>query len=169
MAMASDINDTPPILREADDNARDWPAAPMRRDTGDEHAGASWTRPQQQPARVEILKSVERPGLTATFGTPEPPSGLSGVIRRFAFEFSESNGLHWISLMLADRIDMVEGVAADLGRGHVPNLFEEMGLTADPKYNRKGLAIKTGLAAAAVIGLCLCLRRRKGSIPNAQR
>ena len=154
--MVTHSDNTPPISKET----ADWPAAPMRQDTGDEHKGMSWTRPPLQPARVEILHSNERPHLTATFGCAEPPSRLSGMVRRFAFGFSESNGVHWVSLILADRINMVEAVISDLGRGHVPNLFEEMGLRADLKYNRTGLAIKAGIAVAAVAGLCFIMRRR---------
>jgi hypothetical protein len=66
-----------------------------------------------------------------------PPRGLSGVIRRFAFRFSESSYGHWLPLMLADRVGMVEGVCEDLTRGHVPNIFRELGWKAEWQYNRK--------------------------------
>ncbi len=52
----------------------------------------TWERPPQQKRRVEILASIEHNKLPAVFGTSTPPSGLSGMIRRQAFKYSESNG-----------------------------------------------------------------------------
>jgi len=161
--MADNAVDTEPN-HEAEVNAKDWPAWPMRKDSGDEHKGMAWPRPPQQPETVEILHSNERPNLTAVFGTPNPPTGLSGLVRRFAFGYSENKQMHWIALILADRINMVEGVAADLMKGHVPNIFAEMGLGSDLKYNKKGLALKTGavvLTGVAVYALLNRPRRRK--------
>src|SRR6185312_11388901 len=126
---------------EAEANAKDWPAFPMRKESGDEHKGMSWERPGQQDATVEILHSNERPNLPAVFGTALPPSGLSGVLRRWAFRFSESNGAHWIILILADRINVVEGLIDDLGKGHVPNVLDEMGMKSDVRYNPQGFVL----------------------------
>ncbi|MEO5659369.1 MAG: hypothetical protein ABIQ90_06175, partial [Polaromonas sp.] len=92
--------------------------------------------PVQQAQTVEILQSIERPSITPIFGTPQPPSGLSGMLRRAAFGYSESDLRHWMILLFADRVNMVEGLGADLMRGHVPNLFAEMGGKAEFKYNR---------------------------------
>jgi len=66
-----------------------------------------------QPVRVEILYSVERPGITPVFGTATPPSGLSGVIRRRAFRHSENDLRHWLMLLFADRVNVVEGLLDD--------------------------------------------------------
>src|SRR5690606_24207504 len=107
--------------------------------------------------KQEILHSNERPGLSATFGTSSSPSGLSGSIRRFAFKFSESEYGHWLSLLLADRVNAVEGIVDDLQRGHVPNIFAERGWGAEWKYNRLGLAKKLLVGAVvtyALVKLC---------------
>jgi hypothetical protein len=69
--------------------------------------------PEQQPVRVEILHSTERPGLTPVFGTAVPPSGLSGVMRRRAFRHSENDLRHWLMLLAADRVNVVEGLLED--------------------------------------------------------
>jgi len=138
---------------EAEVNHEDWPAYPMRQESGLEHKGMTWDRPPQQDATVEILHSNERPNLSAVFGTPQPPSGLSGMVRRYAFSFSENKTPHWVLLMLADRINMIEGVIQDVGRGRIPNVPGEMGLKADLKYNRKGLAMKAGITLAVAGGI----------------
>jgi hypothetical protein len=135
------------------------PTYPMRQRNPAEHAGLSWERPPQQPATVEVLHSNERPNLSAVFGTAEPPSGLSGMIRRLAFRYSESSYGHWVPLILADRVNMVEGLVEDLRRGHVPNLFAEQGWRADWQHNRKNLAMKL-LAGAALAYVAGSLMRR---------
>lgn len=68
------------------------------------------TAPSRQPVEVEILHSIERPGVTPVFGSPLPPHGLSGWIRRRAFRHSENNLRHWMMLLAADRVDVVESL-----------------------------------------------------------
>lgn len=146
------------IEHEAEMNTKDWPAFPMRQESGDEHKGMSWQRPPQQKATVEVLHSNERPNLTAVFGTTVPPKGMSGALRRLAFKYSESEQAHWIILMAADRIQMVEAIGEDLRSGHVPNLFAEMGLKAELKHNPAHFAARVGVMAAAGVGLYLMLK-----------
>lgn len=99
----------------ADLDRRNRPAVPMER-TPPRLEGVHWDEPEQQVQTVEILQSIERPGITPVFGSTLPPSGLSGVIRRRAFRHSENNLRHWMMLLLADRVDVVEGIAADMRR-----------------------------------------------------
>ncbi len=122
-----------------DADPKNDPTYPMKNRNDGEHAGYSWERPPQQPITTEILHSIERPNITAVFGTSTPPSGLSGVIRRFAFRYSESSYGHWLPLMLADRVSVVEGVLGDLKHGRVPNVFAELGWKAEWKHNRTSL------------------------------
>jgi hypothetical protein len=131
-----------------------YPMKPHRTDA--EQTGYSWERPTLQPETVEVLHSNERPNLTAVFGTSTPPSGLSGMIRRYAFKYSEGSWGHWIPLLLADRVNVVEGVIDDLRHGHVPNIFAEKGWKAEWKHNPKGLVTKvatTVLIATALVAL----------------
>src|SRR3712207_1752963 len=93
-----------------DADPKNDPTYPMKNRNNGEHAGYSWERPPQQPITIEVLHSNERPNVTSVFGTSTPPSGLSGVIRRIAFRYSESSYGHWLPLMLADRVSVVEGV-----------------------------------------------------------
>ena len=99
----------------ADLDRRNRPAVPMER-TPPRLEGVHWDEPEQQAQTVEVLVSIERPDITPVFGTTLPPSGLSGVIRRRAFRHSENNLRHWMMLLMADRVDVVEGVVADMRR-----------------------------------------------------
>jgi hypothetical protein len=124
----------------------------MRDISGDDKAGMSWQRPPQQEETVEVLQSIERNNLSAVFGTSTPPRGVSGMIRRHAFRYSESEWAHWLMLMAADRVNVVEGLVQDLGRGRIPNIPMEMGLRSELAHNRAGLIKKVALSGA-VIGI----------------
>lgn len=141
------------------------PTYPMKKYTGDDHNRLNYDRPTQQVVDVEILHSNERPGVTAVFGTSAPPSGLSGQIRRYAFKHSEGSYAHWLPLILADRINVIEGIVDDLKHGIIPNIFAEKGWKAEWKYNRKGLIQKV-LVTTAVISVTYLLlsgkRKKKG-------
>lgn len=146
------------------------PTHPMKKRNNGEHAGRAWERPTQQERRVEVLHSNERPNLTAVYGTATPPSGLSGAIRRGAFKYSESSYGHWLPLMLADRINMVEGVITDIARGRIPNIFKELGWRAEWRYNRSGLLMRIGVQAA-IAGLLFAALRRpsRRRVPRRRR
>lgn len=147
----------------ADLDHADRPAYPMERIPA-RLEGVHWHEPEQQDETVEILQSSERPSITPLFGTTLPPSGLSGQVRRFAFRYSENDLRHWMLLLFADRVNMFEGLGADLKRGHIPNLFAEMGGKAEFKHNRQA-AVKKVVIASAVAGVALLLwsqgRRRR--------
>jgi hypothetical protein len=144
-----------------DANPKNDPTYPMKNRNDGEHAGYSWDRPPQQPKSVEVLHSNERPNVTAAFGTSTPPSGLSGIIRRFAFKYSENSYGHWLPLMLADRVGVVEGVLDDLRHGHVPNIFAERGWKAEWQHNRKNLVTKVAVGAVVASLAITYLRSRR--------
>ncbi|MBW3128748.1 hypothetical protein [Hymenobacter profundi] len=120
-----------------------------------------YDRPPQQPIDVEVLHSIERPDVTAVFGATLPPKGLSGVIRRFAFKYSENQYKHWLPLIFADRVDVVEGVLKDLAHGHVPNIFAEKGYPMEWKYNRTAFVTKMATIAAITVGTVVFLNSGK--------
>jgi hypothetical protein len=122
----------------------------MKRRNNGEHAGYSWQRPTQQPLTVEVLHSNERPHVTSVFGESTPPSGLSGWLRRYAFRYSESSYGHWLPLMAADRIGIVEGVVEDLAHARLPNVFAERGWAAEWKYNRVSLLTRIAVGVLVV-------------------
>ena len=139
------------------------PTHPIKKYTGDDHQRINWERPPLQPQTVEVLHSNERPNLSAVFGTSVPPSGLSGVIRRYAFKHSENEYLHWLPLLLADRVNVVEGIVDDLKHGHIPNIFAERGWKAELKHNPQGFAKNTLITVASVAAVFLLLTRKSKS------
>ena len=137
------------------------PTYPIRKRENEGQKGYTWERPPQQESDVEVLHSNERPNLSATFGTSTPPAGLSGAIRRLAFNYSENSYGHWVPLMLADRVNMVEGVLDDLTHGHVPNIFSELGWKVEWKHNRKSLVTRIAVGAVLASAAYVYLRSRR--------
>jgi hypothetical protein len=126
--------------------------------------GVHWTDVEDQPVKIKVYHSTERPGITPVFGTSTPPSGISGKIRDVAYKLSENDIRHWLLLLLADRVNVVEGIGQDLMSGHVPNIFAEMGIKAELKHNRAGLVRKVAIAGAVVgVGYFLLSQKRSRS------
>jgi hypothetical protein len=151
-----------------DADTRNDPTYPMRNIEGDDKRGMNWQRPGQQQESVEILQSIERKNRPAVFGTSTPPSGLSGILRRLAFRYSESDWIHWLTLMAADRINVVEGLFQDLGRLKVPNIPQEMGLRSELAHNRDGLIKKVAISGV-LIGLVIVASRMRSERPSGRR
>lgn len=132
------------------------PTYPMRNQLGDRGLTRQWNRPAIQQPHVEILQSIEHVRQPAVVGTSTPPTGLSGRLRRVAFRWSESNWLHWLVLLGADRVNMVEGLLSDLKSGNIPNIPAEMGIKAELSFNRAGF-IRKMLVIAAVFAAIVAL------------
>jgi hypothetical protein len=142
-----------------DADPRNDPTYPYRDRSADDHSG-QWMRPAQQDPQVEVLQSLEHKQLPAVFGTSSPPRYVSGLMRRAAFSWSESNWAHWMLLMGADRVNMVEGLIEDFARGKIPNIPKEMGVPAEWRHNKTGLAKKIGVAALIGGGVLVLLKLR---------
>ncbi|WP_230471207.1 hypothetical protein [Hymenobacter jejuensis] len=154
-----------------DADPKNDPTYPMKQRTDAEQTGYSWERPTLQQPDVEILKSLERPNLTAVFGTSTPPSGLSGMLRRHAYaNYSENDNRHWFTLVLADKINVVECVLDDLASGHVPNIFKEKGYKASWQHDRKGLIVSLGTTLAITAGLAYLAwpKNKRGKKPKSR-
>jgi hypothetical protein len=72
-------------------------------------AGAHWTVPEQQAPGKNVLIRAGLDRLTPVFGTCQPPRGLSGALRRAAYRIADWHVRHWMILILADRVDTLEG------------------------------------------------------------
>lgn len=144
----------------ADLDRKDRPAVPMER-TPPRFIHAHEEKLPQQPENVEVFVSPERPGITPIFGTAQPPKGLSGMIRRAAYKMTENDIRHFMLLLLADRVNVIEGIGEDLMRGHVPNVLGEMGIKSEWKHNPQGLVKKAAIATAVVGTAYYLLKRRR--------
>ena len=119
--------------------------------------------PRQKP-KIDVTVSVEHRGLTPAFGESVAPKGLSGLLRRYAYQFGEGRNARWMTLILADRVDAVEESLRDLTRGILPNPYKERGWSADLRYDRLALAkrsaIYVGIGIAGVFLVRRMLRAR---------
>ena len=136
----------------------DRPAYPKER-TPPRYTDPSY-KPEQQVPKVTIYKSIERPTIPHIFGTSVPPRGLSGLIRGQAYKLGEAKIHRWLMLMLADRINVVEGIVEDLSKGHIPNIFAEMGLKSEIKYNGKNFAKKVLIGTVVVGGVYFFMKNK---------
>lgn len=144
-----------------DADTKNDPTYPMRDRSKEEHNGYNWERPAQQPIDIEVLHSIERPNVTAVFGTSAQPSGLSGMLRRYAFKHGEGSFAHWIPLIVADRVNVVEGIIDDIAHGKIPNIFAEQGMKAEWKYDKMGLLQKFAIGAAITTAAVALIYRKK--------
>jgi hypothetical protein len=120
---------------------------------------------QKPPHRIHL--TVERPELTPVFGTSCPPRLLSGKMRDFAYRFGEGRLARWMTLLAADRVDMLEGAALDLLQGRLPHPVREMGLRTELEergrlaraQRSRSLAVGAGLGALAALGAGLLFAR----------
>ncbi|WP_143962238.1 hypothetical protein [Litoribacter populi] len=144
-----------------DADPKNDPTYPLKNRTNEEHKGYNWERPKQQLVNMEVLRSIERPNISAVFGTSMPPTGLSGKLRRFAFQFSENTYTHWLTLIFADRVNEYEGIVDDLKNGYIPNIFAEKGWKAEWRLKPERLAIKIGTTAAIISAVITIMARKK--------
>ena len=97
-------------------------------------SGAHWEYPDEQPEKWPRERSIEHAQLTPVFGTSCPPKGLSGVLRKYAYaKFSEARAAHWLILLAADRVDVLESAVTDALRGRPDNPITESGVLGELK------------------------------------
>lgn len=144
-----------------DANPDNDPTYPMRIRFDEDREGYKWSRPAQQPETEDVLKSNERPNTSAVFGTSAPAPFLSGAIRTYAFRFSEGRYRHWLLLLLADRVNMIEGLVGDIFTGHVPHCLDERGLNAALKHDRQAVIKSVAVGAVVVTSIALIIAAKK--------
>jgi hypothetical protein len=142
--------------------------------------GAHWIFPERQEFDGFREKSIEHEMLTPVFGTSVPLKGLSGVIRRYSYaRFSEGRAAHWLLLIGADRVDVLESRVTALFAGKPDNPITETGIRSE--FTHHGLSSRRSpgrsdvkhawidpllvggpwlIAGAAVIGGLALLTRR---------
>jgi hypothetical protein len=104
--------------------------------------GAHWEFPERQPEKWPRERSIEHEMLTPVFGTSTPPRGLSGVIRRYAYRYSEGRAAHWLLLLGADRVNAVESHLASFVSLRPDNPITQTGVKSEFTHN--GWAARVG-------------------------
>jgi hypothetical protein len=143
------------------------PTYPMKRYNGADHERLNYVKAPQQRQKIEVFHSIERPNITRVFGTSTPPAGLSGAVRRYAYKFSEATATHWMTLILADRINVIEGKLHDIKNGIIPNPWSERGWSAEWKHNRVAFVGRIATTALVITaGIMLISRKNKRKLTS---
>lgn len=91
----------------ADVDASQRPGVPMEQPLGRLTPTAPEQFEKQRP-RWGIVHRSELSEMTPVFGTAQPLKGFSGLLRRAAYATHETRARHWMMLLLADRVDVLE-------------------------------------------------------------
>ncbi|AVL96785.1 MULTISPECIES: hypothetical protein [Microbacterium] len=102
-------------------------------DVGD--TGAHWDLPERQGPDRGRERSIEHGMLPPVWGTAQPLHGLSGAIRRVAYDrFSETKNTRWLLLVLGDRVDAVTAHARSLLTRRPDDPITQTGVLAEPQH-----------------------------------
>ena len=116
----------------------DRPAVPRERKEA-AGTGAHWTFPERQVESYPRERSIEHQELPPVFGTVAPLKGVSGAIRRYAYErYSEGRAAHWLLLILGDRVDAIESHLRSFATARPDNPITETGVLSE--IRRHGFA-----------------------------
>jgi hypothetical protein len=126
----------------ADLDPADRPSYP-REDPDRRPPGVAWDLPEQQAFEGYRERSIEHADLTPVFGTAQPLKGVSGAIRRLAYErFSEARTAHWLLLMAGDRVEVVASTIGSFASTRPDNLLTETGVRSEVSHH--GLQSRRG-------------------------
>jgi len=84
------------------------PGVPMENEKPAPAGNAHWLTPDRMEDPGTIQKRAGLEQLTPVFGTAVPPRGLSGMMRKAAYRVPEHFTSHWLMLLAADRVDVLE-------------------------------------------------------------
>lgn len=117
----------------ADLNPQDRPAVPKLQ--FDESVRDA-KMPERQPEKWPRERSIEHGILPPVFGTTCPPKGLSGAMRKLSYaKYSEGRAAHWLLLLAADRVDVVESTLGSFLSLRPDNLVTETGVLSELRVN----------------------------------
>jgi hypothetical protein len=88
------------------------------------------------PDTDERERSIEHKFLTPVYGTAQPLRGLSGRIRRFAYDrYSEGSVAHWLLLIAGDRVESTGAHLRSLASLRPDNPITETGVLGEVKHH----------------------------------
>jgi hypothetical protein len=97
----------------ADLAAHERPGVPMEHEPRPLTATAPDQFERMRPRRG-LTHRTETRAMTPVFGTVQPLHGISGLLRRIAYSTHETRARHWMMLLVADRVDVLEHRIAKL-------------------------------------------------------
>lgn len=112
-----------PAAYGVDEPARNRPGIPMEAKNPPE-TGAHATAPTRQQSAGKHFHRKGLDQLTPVYGTAQPPKGLSGTMRKLAYDIPEHSAIHWGILLAADRVDVLED---RLAHGFGPDTVNAIG------------------------------------------
>lgn len=118
-------------------------------------SGAHWRTPERQRERRLHLRRKGLRRLTPVYGTAQPPRGVSGIMRRIAYRIPDHMAQHWMMLLAADRVDVMEG---RLGEA-LARPLRRTPLAALSGPVERNPARMIGLAMIALVGLRMLMGR----------
>jgi hypothetical protein len=92
----------------ADLDPRRRPGVPMEEKVPHPRPGAQVPIEHQKSDEPVIHAHGGLPRMPPVYGTAVPPKGLSGLLRKVAYEYPDHWVRHWVVLLLADRVDVWE-------------------------------------------------------------
>jgi hypothetical protein len=84
------------------------PGVPMETEPRPLTPAAQWIEPVRMKPQRGVTKRRELRSLTPVYSTALKPKGVSGLLRRMAYRVPETEARHWMTLLLADRVDVLE-------------------------------------------------------------
>ena len=120
---------------------KDRPSVPKER-FDPSQTGAHWDFPERQPERWPRERSSEHKFLTPVFGTSCPPKGMSGMMRKYSYRFSEGRAAHWLILVAADRVDALESHLRSFLTLRPDNPITETGVLSE--FSHHGISSRLG-------------------------
>lgn len=137
----------------ADRALEDRPGVPMEAEPAPAE-GVSWEEIPRQHGRLMHLHRRGLTRLTPVFGTSVPPRGISGIMRRVAYRIPEHYARHWLLLLAADRVDVLEGrIGEALARPFTHTPLAPLG-----RQLQRNPARTIGLAVLATLALRRAMR-----------
>ena len=91
----------------------DRPGVPMEKAPGPLTPTTPASFSRMKPGRG-MVKRAGLAQMTPVFGTAQPLRGLAGLVRRAAYSVRETRARHWMLLLFADRVELLEHRIATL-------------------------------------------------------
>ena len=98
--------DIPGYGVDADPSRR--PGVPQYQKPLRPHPNAKYPPPVQESEVKQLMHGRPHKDYPPVWGTAQPPSGVAGAIRKLAYSWPDHRPKHWVALLFADRVDVLE-------------------------------------------------------------